>query len=75
MIKKLSLTEEDGDIVLILNQCLKGAGSDVLNLVNTMIIRDMTFRIDGFLLAYEKSASIQNDVSHSHCIPFYFWCV
>ena len=22
-----------------------------------------------------KSASIQNDVSHSHCIPFYFWCV
>ena len=49
--KKLSLTEEDGDIVLILDQCLKGAGSHVLNLVNTMIITDMTFRIDGFLLA------------------------
>ena len=53
-IKKLSLTEEDGNIVLILDQCLKGAGSDVLNLVNTMIIMDMTFRIDGFLLAYER---------------------
>ena len=49
--QKLSLTEEDGNIVLILDQCLKGAGSDVLNLVNTMIIMDMTFRIDGFLLA------------------------
>ena len=50
----MSLTEEDGDIVLILDQCLKGAGSHVLNLVNTMIITDMTFRIDGFLLAYER---------------------
>ena len=66
----MSLTEEDGDIVLVLNECLKGAGSHVLNLVNTMIITDMTFRIDGFLLAYEKSASIQNNVSHSHCILF-----
>ena len=53
-IKKLSLTEEDGNIVLILDQCLKGAGSDVLNLVNTMIFTVMNFRIDGFLLAYER---------------------